>query len=204
MRKAFFVFFAAILAAGCASRYDDRKAPLFPNLGDLRYPVTTNSDLAQKYFNQGLTFAYGFNHEEAFRSFEEAARLDSNCAMAYWGMAYVLGPNINLPMDLSSVEPAYNAIQKAIAELDNETQEERDLVEAMAKRYSLNPPEDRSSLDKAYCDAMREVHNKYPEDLDAARQFLRNQLWIHIHGITGIKTARHSRGLRRYFQCLKV
>ena len=180
MRNAFFLFFAALLAAGCAARYDnDRKAPLFNNLGDLNYPVTTNSDLAQKYFNQGLTFAYGFNHEEAFRSFKEAARLDSNCAMAYWGMAYVLGPNINLPMDPASEMPAWDAIQKAIAELDNETQEEKDLVMAMSKRYALNAPKDRSSLDKAYCDAMREVHNKYPDDLDAATIFAESIMDTH-------------------------
>ncbi len=71
--------------------------------------------LAQKYFNQGIILAYGFNHEEAFRSFQEVARLDSNCAMAYWGMAYVLGPNINLPMDAGVVHTSYEAIQKAIS-----------------------------------------------------------------------------------------
>ena len=180
MRNAFLLFFAALLAAGCAARYDsDRKAPLFDNLGDLNYPVTTDSDLAQKYFNQGLTFAYGFNHEEAFRSFEEAARLDSNCAMAYWGMAYVLGSNINMPMDPSAADPAYNAVQKAIAKLDNETQKERDLVEAMSKRYSQNPPKDRSPLDQAYREAMREVYNKYPDDPDIGAMFAESIMDTH-------------------------
>ena len=110
------------------------------------FPITTESELAQKYFDQGVILAYGFNHEEAFRSFEEVARLDSNCAMAYWGMAYVLGPNINLPMDAGVVHTAYEAIQKAISLLDNETQREKDYVMALSERYSAEAVEDRTPL----------------------------------------------------------
>ncbi len=178
MRSAVVILIAVITFAGC-ERQPDKKAPLFSGLGNLNYPVTTGSELAQKYFDQGLTFAYGFNHEEAFRSFKEAARLDTNCAMAYWGMAYVLGPNINLPMDAGSVRTAYDAIQKAITLLDNETQEEKDLITALSKRYSKEPVDDRTSFDQAYSDAMREVHNKYPDNLDAATIFAESIMDLH-------------------------
>ena len=169
---------ALILFFSCSS--DQKKqAPLFNNLGTLNFPITTNSELAQKYFDQGIILAYGFNHEEAFRSFEEVARLDSNCAMAYWGMAYVLGPNINLPMDAGVVHTAYEAIQKSISLLDNETQREKDYVTALSKRYSAEVLEDRTPLDQAYSDAMRNLSTKYPDDLDAATMFAESIMNLH-------------------------
>jgi len=158
---------------------EKKEAPLFHNLGTHNFPITTNSELAQKYFNQGIILAYGFNHEEAFRSFEEAARLDTNCAMAYWGMAYVLGPNINLPMDAGAVHTAYEAIQKAISLLDNETQREKDYVLALSERYSEEVLEDRTPLDQAYSDAMRNLTKNYPDDLDAATMFAESIMDLH-------------------------
>ena len=155
------------------------QAPLFTNIGTHNFSITTDSDLAQKYFNQGVIFAYGFNHEEAFRSFKEVARLDTNCAMAYWGMAYVLGPNINLPMDAGVVHTAYEAVQKAITLLDDETQKEKDFVMALSKRYMKEPPKDRTSLDSAYFLAMRELHQKYPDDPDAAAMFAESIMDLH-------------------------
>ena len=155
------------------------QAPLFTNIGTHNFSITTDSDLAQKYFNQGVIFAYGFNHEEAFRSFKEVARLDTNCAMAYWGMAYVLGPNINLPMDAGVVHTAYEAVQKAITLLDNETQKEKDFVMALSKRYMKEPPKDRTPLDSAYFLAMRELHQKYPDDPDAAAMFAESIMDLH-------------------------
>ncbi|MCH7516912.1 MAG: hypothetical protein IIB08_07300, partial [Bacteroidetes bacterium] len=86
MRYTIIIFVLLIILIGCGTK-TNKQAPLFDNLGTMDFPVTTNSELAQKYINQGIILAYGFNHEEAFRSFEEAARLDSNCAMAYWGVA---------------------------------------------------------------------------------------------------------------------
>ena len=158
---------------------EKKEAPLFHNLGTHNFPITTNSELAQKYINQGIILAYGFNHEEAFRSFEEAARLDTNCAMAYWGMAYVLGPNINLPMDAGVVHTAYEAIQKAISLLDNETQREKDYVLALSERYSEEVLEDRTPLDQAYSDAMRNLTKNYPDDLDAATMFAESIMDLH-------------------------
>ncbi len=167
-----------LLIFGCSTN-QKKQAPLFDNLGTLDFPITTNSELAQNYFNQGVILAYGFNHEEAFRSFEEVARLDSNCSMAYWGMAYVLGPNINLPMDAGSVHTAYEAIQKAISLLDDETQREKDFVMALSERYSAEVMEDRTPLDQAYSDAMRNLSNTYPDDLDAATMFAESIMDVH-------------------------
>lgn len=167
-----------VLVAGC-EKQPAGQAPLFNDLGSLHFPVTTNSKLAQKYFNQGIILAYGFNHEEAFRSFKEVARLDSNCAMAYWGMAYVLGPNINLPMDNSVVSTAYEAVQKAISLLDNETEREKDFIMALSERYTNDEFNDRTHLDQAYCDAMRKLSEKYPDDLDAASMFAESIMNLH-------------------------
>lgn len=170
MRSCIIISLAFLFFLGC-NKEEIKQAPLFDNLGTLHFPITTSSELAQKYFNQGVILAYGFNHEEAFRSFEEVARLDSNCAMAYWGMAYVLGPNINLPMDAGVVHTAYEAIQKSISLLDNETQREKDYVMALSERYSAEALEDRTPLDQAYSDAMRNLSAKYPDDPDAATMF---------------------------------
>lgn len=178
MRVRIIIFFLSILFISC-SKNTDKQAPLFDNLGTLDFPITTNSELAQKYFNQGVILAYGFNHEEAFRSFEEAARLDTNCAMAYWGMAYVIGPNINLPMDAGVVATAYEAVERAMSLLDDETQREKDYVIALSKRYTNEELEDRTHLDKAYSDAMRELVSKYPNDLDAATMFAESIMDLH-------------------------
>jgi len=169
----------ALLLFFACNPEEKKEAPLFDNLGTHNFPITTNSELAQKYFNQGIILAYGFNHEEAFRSFEETARLDTNCAMAYWGMAYVLGPNINLPMDAGVVHTAYEAIQKANSLLDNETQREIDYVMALSERYSEEVLEDRIPLDQAYSDAMRNLSAKYLDDLDAATMFAESIMDLH-------------------------
>jgi tetratricopeptide (TPR) repeat protein len=167
-----------VLLSKCSSS-PQRQAPLFTDLGTLHFPVTTNSELAQKYFDQAVILTYGFNHEEAFRSYSEVARLDSNSAMAYWGMALVLGPNINLPMDSSVVTTAYGAINKAIKLLDNESEKEKDLVAALSKRYSKEKVNNRLPLDSAYSDAMRELSAKYPDDPDIASMFAESIMDIH-------------------------
>src|SRR5262245_12022905 len=130
-------------------------APLFNNLGAYTRSVTTTSDQARRYFSQGMLLTFGFNHAEAGRSFREAARLDPQCAACWWGAALVMGPNINLPMSDDDVAEAYSAAHKAVSLLDNETPVERALAEALTKRYAEKPVPDRSSLDRAYADAMR-------------------------------------------------
>ncbi len=143
-------------------------APLFEDLGNHQHPITTRSPQAQRYFNQGLILAYGFNHQEAKRSFEEAARLDPDAPMPYWGIALVQGPNINRPMPPEHVPLAWDALQKARARMQNGTAKERAYIEALTRRYSPEVVEDRSSLDRAYAEAMRGVYDRYPDDTDAA------------------------------------
>jgi tetratricopeptide (TPR) repeat protein len=110
-------------------------APLLEGLGDHTHKVTTKTPRAQLFFDQGLRLAYAFNHHEAARSFKEAIRLDEDCAMAYWGLALVQGPNLNLPMAEENVAPVYEAIQKAVALKPNVTEAERDYIDALATRY---------------------------------------------------------------------
>jgi tetratricopeptide (TPR) repeat protein len=143
-------------------------APRLQNLGNHGFPVTTNSARAQLFINQGMMLTYGFNHAEAARSFREAARLDPDCAMAYWGMALVLGPNINLAMSPEAEPQAYELIQQAIALKNNASEKEQAYIDALAVRYSGEEKPDRSALDRAYASAMRDLHERYPADLDAA------------------------------------
>lgn len=141
--------------------------PVYDNLGSLHHTITTKSPLAQQYFDQGLRLSYAFNHEEAIRSFAEGTRQDSTCAMCFWGIAYARGPNINAPMDTSAVRPAWDAIQRAQALAAGTTPKERDLIAAMAQRYSAAPAAGRPALDSAYAKAMTEIARKYPKDPDA-------------------------------------
>ena len=145
--------------------------PLFEGLSSLHHPVTTSSPDAQRYFDQGLRLIYAFNHDEAARAFKEAARLDPNCAMAYWGIALTLGPNYNLPVDAERDRAAYEALQKSLALAPKVSEAERAYIEALAKRHASDPKADRKSLDLAYADAMREVTKRFPDDLDAATLF---------------------------------
>ena len=109
---------------------------LFPNMGPYSRPITTSSAKAQRYFDQGLKWVYGFNHDEAVRSFTKAAELDPSCAMAWWGVAYAQGPNYNASrMNTARREAAWQATEKALAALDNETPVEQKLIRALTKRY---------------------------------------------------------------------
>jgi tetratricopeptide (TPR) repeat protein len=143
-------------------------APRLQELGNHKFPVTTSSPRAQLFINQGMMLAYGFNHAEAARSFREAARLDPKCAMAYWGMALVMGPNINMPMPSEAEAKAYEMIQKAVVLKSNASERERAYIDALARRYSPEEKPDRNELDRAYAEAMRQLHERYPNDLDAA------------------------------------
>jgi tetratricopeptide (TPR) repeat protein len=146
----------------------DRIAPVLTGLGHHHHPVTTKSKMAQMFFDQGLKLTYGFNHQEALRAFKEAARLDPDCAMAYWGWALVLGPNLNLPMRPEVVDQAYEAIQMASARKHNISEKEVHYIEALAERYTDDPEADRAELDLAYANAMKRLHEDYPDDNDAA------------------------------------
>ncbi len=142
-------------------------APRLQNLGNHIFPVTTKSARAQQFINQGLNLAYGFNHAEADRAFKEAARLDPNCAMAYWGRALVFGPNINAAMAPEAEPVAYELVQKALSLRATASLKERGYIDALAKRYT-GEAKGRKAADLAYANAMRELHKKYPQDLDIA------------------------------------
>ncbi|MGD9689661.1 MAG: tetratricopeptide repeat protein [Phycisphaerales bacterium] len=151
------------------SAAEQRPAKLVEGLGNHSRPVTTKSREAQRYFDQGLTWAYAFNHDEAIRCFTEAARLDPSCAMAWWGVALCHGPHINNPMmpPARSIA-AWEAVQKARALEGGATPVERALIRAVAKRYDSNPQADRGPLDAAYADAMVALHKAHPDDADIA------------------------------------
>jgi tetratricopeptide (TPR) repeat protein len=142
-------------------------APRLQNLGSHTFPVTIRSEQGQLFINQGLNLSYGFNHAEAARAFAEAARLDPDCAMAYWGHALVLGPNINAPMEPADEPRAYELVQKAVSLKAKASPRERDYIDALATRYT-GKPEDRKAADRAYAEAMRALTRKYLDDLDAA------------------------------------
>lgn len=151
---------------------------LLPGLEGLSYPISTSAtlpaarrDSMQRYFDQGLVLAYGFNHAEAARSFWQCTRLDSTCAMAWWGFAYVLGPNYNAGMEPDNYERAYAAITKAQTLKSSCTEKEQALIEAMAQRYAPTAPEDRHTLDSAYCEALRTLSKRYTDDADLACLF---------------------------------
>ncbi|HLK25674.1 MAG TPA: tetratricopeptide repeat protein [Caulobacteraceae bacterium] len=146
---------------------DKPGAPLFKGLGDHHHPISSHNPQTQLYFDQGVNLLYGFNHAEAIRSFREAARLDPDCAMCWWGMAFALGPNINLPMQDDAVTPAWQALGHARALEPKASPEERDWIEALAVRYSADPKADRHALDEAFAQAMGKLWAAHPDDLDA-------------------------------------
>jgi tetratricopeptide (TPR) repeat protein len=141
---------------------------LLDGLGSHRFTITTTNPQAQRFFNQGLALAYAFNHPEARRSFDEAVRLDPSCAMCHWGVAFVLGPNINAPMDPAVNGEAYAASRRALGLAPKVTPKERALIEALAHRYAEQPPENRARLDSAFAQGMRDVAEQFPEDDDVA------------------------------------
>jgi tetratricopeptide (TPR) repeat protein len=141
--------------------------PLFANLGHYSRKVSTTSPAAQHYFDQGLIFLYGFNHDEAIRSFEAAAAADPRCAMAYWGIAAANGPHINNPnVDEAHAKAAWRALTKARELAPSASPVEQALIEAFGKRYADPQPSDRKPLDKAYAEAMQKVWSGHPDDAD--------------------------------------
>src|SRR6266481_4035138 len=148
------------------------KEPLYDGLGSYSRKVTTNSAEAQRYFDQGLGFLHGFNHRAAIRAFQQAAELDPECAMAHWGVALACGPHINsMAVPPPAAELAWTELGLAQKNVGNASLVERALIGALAKRYANPQPEDRSGLDRAYADAMRELWKKYPKDPDVGALF---------------------------------
>ncbi len=142
-------------------------SPLFENLGNLHFPISTSEERAQEFFDQGLKLTYAFNHAEAHRSFMEASRLDPKAAMTYWGQAYALGPNINDPLPLDERKIKYNeALEKAKKWAANASPKEQALIHALTSRYSTDLTKDVAELNMAYMKAMAVVAKEFPEDAD--------------------------------------
>jgi len=176
LRRVTLAVVTVALLVGCALA---PPPPLYEGLGDSGHVISSDAALAAEYFDQGLALCWGFNHDEARRSFEYALRLDPSCSMAQWGIAYTLGPNINGPLvDPEQAARAHRAAQKALDMLQREarasamgnrsasrsTPVEHALIEALAVRFAGPPPADRAPLDRAYADAMREVWARFPDE----------------------------------------
>ena len=177
---------ATVAVAPASAQHDHGAAPAMAppeiqaGMGSHRHPIQTKNPEAQKYFDQGLAFLYGFNHDEAARYFRRAAELDPASPMPYWGLALSIGPNYN-DADVSEARAAatYDAVQKAVARLTNGSAVEADYVRALAKRYpSADPKSDWKRLHLEYSNAMRELVKKYPDDLDAATMFAESLMML--------------------------
>jgi tetratricopeptide (TPR) repeat protein len=202
MTKQSILFLCAMCAAACggpapkpqpAATTTPAPAPAKPapggselaeGLGNVHHPIATTNPEAQKFFDQGVALTFGFNHEAAIRSFEKAQQLDPNAAMPYWGEAWALGTNYNMPVDDDREKLAFEKITEAKKQATTDV--ERGYVDAMAQRYSLDMKADRAALEKKYSAAMGELSRKYPDDLDAATLYAESmmnlnpwKLWSH-------------------------
>jgi tetratricopeptide (TPR) repeat protein len=156
----------AMAAAVVAQAQTPAAIRLYDGLGKVHFPITTSSPDAQSYFDQGMAFAYGFNHAAAIASFKQAQRLDPTCAMCWWGESLAYGPNINAPLTPDANELALKSIAEAQQLTANVTPPERALILALAKRYSPDPKADRGAHDAAFADAMLTIARYYPQSDD--------------------------------------
>ena len=170
-----FLLYSAVALATCDVLVANE--PLYDGLGSYSRKITTGSPEAQPYFDQGLGFLHGFNHRAAIRAFQQAAELDPECAMTHWGVALACGPHINsMAVPPAAAELAWKELELAQQNAGNASPVERALINALAKRYANPQPEDRSGLDRAYADAMREVWKKYPDDPDVGALFAESMM----------------------------
>ena len=156
------------ISAAAVAQGEVVAVPLYEGLGKVHFPITTSNPLAQRYFDQGLGFAYGFNHAAAIAAFREAQRLDPNCAMCFWGEAFAHGPNINAPMDPATVARAVGLARYANWLARKATPAEQALTAAMLTRYSSEANADRPALDAAFADAMFAVAKQHLANDDIA------------------------------------
>ena len=184
------VVFTLVLlcAAGFAQDHSAHHAAAKPvslvtGLGNLHHPVSTKNPEAQKFFDQGLRYIYAFNHDEAARSFQHAAELDPQLAIAWWGVAEAVGPNYNDPADDPRFAKAHEAAQKATDLSGSASASEKAYIAAIAKRFPADPKADRRKAAEDYTDAMREMVKSFPDDLDAATLFAEAAMNLHPWGL---------------------
>jgi tetratricopeptide (TPR) repeat protein len=171
-----------LFAASAFAQHDMPSQPAKPvvlasGLGNFHWPVSTKNAQAQRFFDQGMKYLYGFNHESAVASFQQATRLDPNLALGYWGAALALGPNINLDVDPDREMQAYDNVHAAM--VHNASPKERALIAALAKRYSNDPKADLKALGRDYSVAMKSLTKKYPDDLDIATLYAESMMDLH-------------------------
>jgi len=160
--------------------FEGQIAPILEGMGTHQFSISSKKKRTDIFFNQAIALAYGFNHLEAGRSFKQVAQLDSKSAMAYWGQALVLGPNINGAMEMSAVLPAFEAISKAKSLKQYASKKERRLIDALSARYSQDETlADRTQLDQAYAEAMQNLVKRYPDDANIRTLFAAALMVIH-------------------------
>lgn len=183
---------AVLLALACGACRQDAPEPAAPavsppemamvgahlleGLGDYHFAVTSTHPQVQRWFDQGMTLAYGFNHDAAERSFLKATELDPECAMCWWGASLVVGPHVNAAMDPADNADAWQRLQRARTLAPKASAREQAFIEALSARYGEQPPEDRRALDQAYAEATRALVRQRPDDLDAAVFFAEAQM----------------------------
>ena len=183
------LFLSAISTVAAQAQHEHAAATMAPatltsGLGTLHHTIATKNPDAQRFFDQGLTYVYAFNHDEAIRSFRRAAELDPASPMPHWGIALALGPNINSDVDPEREKAAYDEAQRAKELSTDAPANERAYVNALLTRYSNDPKADLKALAVRYKDAMGDVMRQYPNDLDAAALYAESlmdlnpwQLW---------------------------
>ncbi|HEV7690676.1 MAG TPA: hypothetical protein VGO52_07640 [Hyphomonadaceae bacterium] len=189
MRAVFpLIAFAIVAACTAAKPETDAElvkragAPLFAGMGEYHRVIDTKDPAAQRYFDQGMMLAFGFNHAEAIRSFRAAQKLDPTCAMCFWGEALATGPNINVTakgkaiMSKDEQVAAFKALEKAVSLEKGKPQVEQDLIQALTKRYAAQPVDDRTQLDTAYAEALGGLVKTYPADDDIAAMY--GEAWM--------------------------
>lgn len=150
------------------SSFNAANAPIFKGLGNHSYKIVAKSARAQQYFNQGLRLLYGFNHGEAGRSFKAAVKADSTCAMAYWGLGMVLGPNYNAALKPELLKEIIDVMDKAVKFAPATSAREQALIRALAKRFPRTPVDDMTPHNAAYATAMKQAYEMFPADADIA------------------------------------
>lgn len=185
MRSLFLTCAIVLVAASASAQHGHENLPPPPptiqaGMGDHRHPITTKNPDAQKYFDQGLAFLYGFNHDEAARYFRRASELDPAAPMPYWGLALSIGPNYNdTAVDDGRAKSTYEAVRKAVELAGNGGATEQDYIRALAIRYpSPDAKSDWKKLHLEYSNAMRELVKKYPDDLDLATMFAESLMML--------------------------
>ena len=167
--------FGACQSGQSPSQPQTRAPKLFDGLGKIHHPISSQSKDAQRYFDQGLALCYGFNHDGAIDAFREAARLDPNCAICWWGIAFALGPNINAPMGPEAGAEAWKAAQEAKRLAKHASPAEVEYIDAIQLRYSPDAKAtagaggapNRRAFDEDFANAMREIAKRHPNDADA-------------------------------------